>query len=143
MTLNEQRFADVLAAVGAPTPAPASGSVVALCGALAAALAQLVAGIAREDVAIARAHELALRLVELADEDAAAYSAFLADRTDESRAEIVRVPLAIAACADEVAEVADGIASRLTTAVAADARASAELARTASRIARRLAEVNA
>ena len=143
MTLNEQRFADVLAAVGAPTPAPASGSVIALTGALAAALAELAAGFARDEVAIARARELTVRLAELADEDAAAYRAFLADRSDESRAEIVRVPLAIAACADEVAELSDGIASRLTTAVAADARASAELARTASRVARRLAEVNA
>jgi len=143
MTLNEQRFADVLAAVGAPTPAPASGSVIALTGALAAALAQLAAGIARDEVATTRAHELSLRLSELADEDAAAYTTFLVDRTDESRAEIVRVPLAIAACADEVAELADRIASRLKTAVAADARASAELARTASRVARRLAEVNA
>jgi glutamate formiminotransferase/glutamate formiminotransferase/formiminotetrahydrofolate cyclodeaminase len=143
MTLIEQRFAEVLAAVGAPTPAPASGSVIALTGALAAALAQLAAGIARDDVATARAHELSLRLAQLADEDAAAYAAFLAERTDESRAEIVRVPLAIAASADEVAGLADGIASRLTTAVAADARASAELARAASRVARRLAEVNA
>ena len=143
MTLNEQRFADVLAAVGAPTPAPASGSVIALTGALAAALAELAAGIAREEVAMARARELSLRLAQLADEDAAAYTAFLAERTDESHAEIVRVPLAIAACADEVAELSDGIASRLTTAVAADARASAELARAASRVARRLAEVNA
>jgi glutamate formiminotransferase/glutamate formiminotransferase/formiminotetrahydrofolate cyclodeaminase len=143
MTLIEQRFAEVLAAVGAPTPAPASGSVIALTGALAAALAQLAAGIARDDVATARAHELSLRLAQLADEDAAAYAAFLAERTDESRAEIVQVPLAIAASADEVAGLADGIASRLTTAVAADARASAELARAASRVARRLAEVNA
>jgi formiminotetrahydrofolate cyclodeaminase len=143
MTLIEQRFAEVLAAVGAATPAPASGSVIALTGALAAALAELAAGIARDDVATARAHELSVRLAALADEDAAAYTAFLADPTDESRAEIVRVPLAIAGCADEVAGLADGIASRLTTAVAADARASAELARTASRVAQRLAEVNA
>jgi formiminotetrahydrofolate cyclodeaminase len=143
MTLTELRFTDILGAVGAPTPAPASGSVIALTGALAAALAELAAGIAREGSATVRAHELGLRLAELADEDAAAYSAFLADRSDESRAEIVRVPLAIAACADEVAELSDGIASRLKTAVAADARASAELARTASRVARRLAEVNA
>jgi glutamate formiminotransferase/glutamate formiminotransferase/formiminotetrahydrofolate cyclodeaminase len=143
MTLSEQRFTDIVAAVGAPTPAPASGSVIALTGALAAALAELAAGIAREEAATVTAHELGLRLAELADQDAAAYTAFLADRSDESRAEIVRVPLAIAACADEVAELSDGIASRLTTAVAADARASAELARTASRVARRLAEVNA
>jgi len=143
MTLIEQRFAEILAEVGAATPAPASGSVIALSGALAAALAELAAGIARDDVATARAHELSVRLAALADEDAAAYTAFLAERSSESRAEIVRVPLAIAACADDVAELADGIASRLTTAVAADARASGELARTAARVARRLAEVNA
>jgi formiminotetrahydrofolate cyclodeaminase len=143
MTLIEQRFADVLAAVGAPTPAPASGSVIALTGALAASLAALAAGIARDDAATARANELSARLGELADEDAVAYTAFLAERTDESRAEIVRVPLAIAACADEVAELADATASRLSTAVAADARAAGELARTTSRVARRLAEVNA
>jgi glutamate formiminotransferase/glutamate formiminotransferase/formiminotetrahydrofolate cyclodeaminase len=143
MTLIEQPFADVLAAVGAPTPAPASGSVTALTGALAAALAALAAGIARDEPATARANQLSGRLAELADEDAAAYTAFLAERTDESRAEIVRVPLEIAANTDEVAELADAVAVRLTTAVAADARAAADLARVASRIARRLAEVNA
>ena len=143
MTLSEQRFADLLASVGAPTPAPASGSVLALTGALAAALAELAAGIARDESATVRAHELGARLTELADEDVVAYSAFLAERSAKSRAAIVRVPEEIAACADEVATLADTVGAKLRSAVAADATAAAGLARAAAGVARGLAQVNA
>ena len=54
-----------------------------------------------------RAKALWSRLAELADEDSAAYAAFMADRTDETRARIVAVPEEIAVCADEVAALAE------------------------------------
>ena len=82
------------------------------------------------------------RLVELADEDSAAYTAFMADRTDETRARIVAVPEEIAAQADEVAELAARVRSQLTSSVTGDAEAAIELARAAGRVARRLAELN-
>jgi formiminotetrahydrofolate cyclodeaminase len=140
--LNELRVGELLAALGERTPAPASGAATALTGALAAALTELAARFAEDDDAVVRAKAATMRLVELADEDSAAYTAFMADRTDETRARIVEVPEEIAARADGVAELAAVVRSRLTSSVAGDAEAAIELARAAARIARRLAELN-
>jgi formiminotetrahydrofolate cyclodeaminase len=141
--LNELRVGELLAALGERTPTPASGAATALTGALAAALAELAARFAEDEDAIVRAKAAVTRLAELADEDAVAYTAFMADRNDETRARIIEVPLEIAAQADEVAALAEGIRSRLTSSVAGDAEAAVELARAAARVARRLAELNA
>jgi formiminotetrahydrofolate cyclodeaminase len=141
--LNELRVGDFLAALGERTPTPASGAATALTGALAAALAELAARFAGDEGAVARAHVLQARLVELADEDAVAYTAFMADRNDETRARIIEVPEEIAARADEVASIAETVRAQLTSSVAGDAEAAVELARTAARVARRLAELNA
>jgi formiminotetrahydrofolate cyclodeaminase len=140
--LSQRRVDELLTAIGEKTPAPASGVATALTGALAAALAELAARFAEDDAGIARARELASELVQLGDEDAAAYAAFMADRNDETRAEIVRIPEEIAGRADEVAELADRAAARLKLSVAGDARASAALARAAAGVARGLADFN-
>ncbi len=143
MALSERSVGEFLAALGERTPAPASGSATALTGALAAALVELAARFADDKDAVVRAKALCARLTELADEDAVAYTAFLAGRSDETRAAIVRVPAEIAAHADDVATLADDVRGRLKTTVAADAEAAGELARAAARVARRLAELNA
>jgi formiminotetrahydrofolate cyclodeaminase len=143
MRLSERSVADVLEAVGARTPAPASGSVAALCGVLAAALAELAARFAGDEAAVADARALAERLAELADEDSEAYTAFMADRSAENRARIVAVPQEIAACAERVAELAARMRDQLRRAVAADAEAGEELARAVARVGHRLAELNA
>jgi formiminotetrahydrofolate cyclodeaminase len=98
---------------------------------------------AGDEATVVRAKTLWSRLSELADEDSAAYIAFMADRNDETRAAIVEVPEEIAACADEIAALAERVRGRLSTSVAGDAEAAAELARAAARVARRLAELNA
>jgi methenyltetrahydrofolate cyclohydrolase len=143
MTYAEQRIGEFLAALGARTPAPASGAATALTGALAAGLVQLAAQFANDDATAERASELAARLADLADEDSAAYTAFMADRSDANRARIVAVPLEVAAAADEVAELAVHVRARLKGAVGGDADAAAELARAAARVGRHLAELNA
>jgi formiminotetrahydrofolate cyclodeaminase len=140
--LNELRVGDLLAALGERTPAPASGAATALTGALASALTELAARFAEDEDAVVRAKAATMRLVELADEDSAAYTAFMADRNAETRARIVEVPEEIAARADEVAELATAVRSRLTSSGAGDAEAAIELARAAARVARRLAELN-
>jgi formiminotetrahydrofolate cyclodeaminase len=140
--LSRHRVDELLTAIGEKTPAPASGAATAVTGALAAALAELSARFAEDDAGIARARELASELVQLGDEDAAAYAAFMADRNDKTRAEIVRVPKDIASCADEVADIADRAAAKLKSSVAGDAKASAALARAAAGVARSLAELN-
>jgi methenyltetrahydrofolate cyclohydrolase len=141
--LNELRVGEFLAALGERTPTPASGAATALTGALGAALAELAARFAGDEDAVMRAKAALMRLVELADEDAAAYTAFMADRNEETRARIIEVPEEIAAHADVVAEIADAVRAQLTSSVQGDAEAAAELARAAARVARRLAEVNA
>src|SRR5438132_13453075 len=100
--LNELQVGEFLAALGERTPTPASGAATALTGALAAALAELAARFAEDEDAVVRAKALVTRLVELADEDAVAYTAFMAERTDKTRARIVEVPEAIGAQGAEV-----------------------------------------
>ena len=140
--LRDSRVDELLVAVGERTPAPASGAATAVTAALAAALAELAARYAGDDAAATRAHALAARLLALADDDAAAYEAFLAEGTDEARAAIIRVPEEIAASADEAAELAESLRDRLKRAVAGDAETAIALARAAAAAARRLAEIN-
>ena len=87
--LNELRVGEFLAALGERTPTPASGAATALTGALAAALTELAARFAEDEDAMVRAKAAVMRLTELADEDAVAYTAFMADRNDETRARII------------------------------------------------------
>jgi formiminotetrahydrofolate cyclodeaminase len=142
MSLSERPVGEFLAALGERTPTPASGAATALTAALAAALVELAGRFAGDDEAVIRAKALWSRLAELADEDAAAYSAFMADRSDANRERIIAVPLEIAECAEEAAELAERVRAQLRTAVVGDAEAARELAVTASRVARRLAELN-
>jgi len=140
--LSELTVGEFLAALGERTPAPASGLATALTAALAAALAELAARFAGEDEAAARSQSIARRLVELADEDGAAYAAFMADRSDRTRRRIVEIPEEIATLADEVVQLANSSRARLRTSVVGDAEAAVELASAAARVARRLAEIN-
>src|ERR1700745_147429 len=112
--LKQLRVDELLAAIGAKTPAPASGVATALTAALAAALAELSARYAGRESGAERARMLAAELVRLGDADAAAYSAFLAYPGEEARAEIVRVPEEIARRADEVAALALRTAATLS-----------------------------
>jgi formiminotetrahydrofolate cyclodeaminase len=143
MALSELHVGEFLAALGEKTPAPASGAATALTAALAAALVELASRFAGDEATVVRAKTLWSRLSELADEDSAAYTAFMAERTEANRARIVAVPEEIAACADEIAALAEHVRAQLRTSVVGDAEAAAELARAASRVARRLAELNA
>jgi len=139
--LNQLRVDELLAAIGERTQAPASGAATALTAALAAALAELAARYAGDDDAD-RAHALAAELVELGDADTAAYTAFMADRNEETRAEIISIPEEIARRADEVVELAGRAAGKVSASVGGDARAAAELARAAAAVARGLADLN-
>ena len=142
MALSDQRVGDFLTALGARTPAPASGAATALTAAMAASLVELAARFADDQAAAARAEALAGRLTHLADEDVEAYTAFMQSRTDETRRRIVAVPQAIAAAADEIVQLAATVRDKVSPSVAGDADAAAELAGAASRVARRLVAVN-
>jgi formiminotetrahydrofolate cyclodeaminase len=141
--LSDQPVGEFLAALGERTPAPASGAATALTAALAAALVELAARFAEDEESVSRAKAAVTRLMQLADEDVAAYTDFMADRSKENRARIIAVPEEIAARADEVAELGEHVRAKLSSSVAADAEAAVELARAAGRVARRLAQLNA
>jgi formiminotetrahydrofolate cyclodeaminase len=140
--LRDANVTELLAAIGERTPAPASGAATALTAALAAALAELAARYAGNDDDAERAHRLAAELVRLGDADAAAYSAFMANRNEQTRAEIVRIPEEIARLAEQAVATALRAAGKLSPSVAGDARAAAELGRAAAAVARGLAELN-
>ena len=140
--LNELRVGELLAALGERTPAPASGAATALTAALAAALVELAGRFAGDEEAVIRAKALVTQLVELADEDVEAYTAFMAERNDATRARIIEVPEQVSIHADEVVELGERVGAQLRSSVAGDAEAAVELARAAARLARRLAELN-
>ena len=143
MAVRELRIDAFLEALGARTPAPASGAAAALTGAFAAALVELAARFADDEAAVIRAKALSSRLTQLADEDRAAYAAFMETRSEEARRRTIEVPNEIAANAGEVEQLARKVRAQLTSSVAGDAEAAEELARVAARVARRLAELNA
>lgn len=142
MALRDLTVAVLLERLGERSPAPASGAAVALTGALAAALVELAARFAGDEEAVVAARALGRRLAALADEDANAYAAFAADRSDANRDRIVAVPEEIAARADDVDELARRVRDRLRSSVAGDAEVAALLAAASARAARRLAELN-
>jgi methenyltetrahydrofolate cyclohydrolase len=142
MTAGEQRIASYLEALGARTPAPASGSGAALTGAIAAALAELAARFSNEEQVAAELVARRKRLLALADEDAAAYSDFMRTRSVADRDRTIDVPLAVAEAAAAVAALARTLASTGNPNVAGDAEAAAELAAAVARVGARLVEIN-
>jgi len=143
VAVRELSVGAFLEALGARTPAPASGAAAALTGAFAAALVELAARFADDEAAVTRAKALSSRLTQLAEEDSAAYTAFMESRSEEARRLTIEVPNEIAASAGEVQQLARKVRAQLTSSVAADAEAAEELARAAARVARRLVELNA
>jgi formiminotetrahydrofolate cyclodeaminase len=139
---------EFLDAVPARTPAPGGGAVAAVAGALAAGLVAMVARFAPDEWArrpevVGRAEELRARLEPLADADAAAYSAFLEERSGEARERIVAIPFEIAELAAEVGELGRLVAAEGNPRVAGDAAAAVDLAAAAVSIAARMVRINA
>jgi methenyltetrahydrofolate cyclohydrolase len=139
---GEHTIGSYLVALGARTPAPASGSGSAVAGAIAASLAELAARFSDEHEAAGRLVALRTRLVELADEDAEAYTAYMSTKSDEDRDRTIDVPLAIAEAAAEVASLGRSIAEDGNPRVAGDAIAGAELAAAVARVGATLVEIN-
>jgi len=142
-SLLELPLGEVLERVSARTPGPGGGSVAAIATALAAGLTLMAVGFsddweARANLA-ARAASLRRRAEQLADEDADAYARYLETREVEG---IVAAPLAVAAAAAEVAELAARAAIEGNPRLTADAAAGAVLAAAAARVAASLVRVN-
>jgi glutamate formiminotransferase / formiminotetrahydrofolate cyclodeaminase len=146
-----------VAAVAAPTPAPGGGSVAAHAGALAAALAQMVAGLTigrkkyaaveaeMKDAAL-QAAGLVTELGALGPKDAAAYSAVMAAyklpgdspasrqaAVDDALLGAAQVPLDTARACVRVLGLAQAVAERGNTNAVSDAGVAALLAEAACR----------
>jgi formiminotetrahydrofolate cyclodeaminase len=142
MNAANDRIGSYVEAIGARTPAPASGSGAAVTGAIAAGLAELAARFSDEDETAERLVSLRAKLLELADADADAYTDFMRTRSDADRDRTIEVPLAIAEAAAEVAATGRRLAREGNPNVSGDAEAAAELARAVARVGARLVEIN-
>ena len=139
---------EFLDAVPARTPAPGGGAVAAVALSLAAGLTAMAArfapdGWGRRAEVVGRAEELRARAEPLADADAEAYGAFMADRSAEAVERIVAIPCELAVIAAEVADLAALVAREGNPNVTGDAAAGADLAAAVASIAARLVEINA
>jgi formiminotetrahydrofolate cyclodeaminase len=139
---------EFLDAVPARTPAPGGGAVAAVTLSLAAGLTAMAARFAADEWVrragiVGRAEELRARAEPLADADADAYGAFMAERTDENVERIVAIPFELAEIAAEVAELAAIVAVEGNPNVSGDAAAGADMAAAVASIAARLVGINA
>jgi len=134
--------------VPARTAAPGGGTVAAVVTSLAAGLTAMAARFApdeweRRAEVVGRVEELRARVEVLADADAEAYGAFMADRSHENVERIVMIPFELADAAAEVAELAALVASDGNPNVRGDATAGADLAAAAASVAARMVAINA
>lgn len=149
---------ELLEALGSPAPSPSGGSAAAVVGAMAAALVGLVARASPDwpDASgiVAQTILLRERLLALADEDAEAFAAALAElrapdagrpgdnRIGRALALAADAPLAIAETAADVAALAVLAAREGRADVRPDAVVARELAAAATRAAAHLVVVN-
>jgi formiminotetrahydrofolate cyclodeaminase len=150
--LGEQRLADLLDAVAAPTPAPGGGSSAGIACALAAALVEMAAGIGGADTEHVRT--LRVRALELAERELSSYAPVLEARRlpadDPGRGaaiaaaleEASAVPREIADIAGEVVALAQEVTGEVSAAVRADAETGRLLAEAARAAATLLVETN-
>jgi len=139
---------ELLDAVPARTPAPGGGAVAAIAVSLAAGLVAMAARFAADEwerraEVVGRAEELRARVEPLADADAEAYGAFMAERSEATVERIVAIPFEIAEVAAEVAELAALVAAEGNPSVSGDAAAGGDLAAASASIGARLVALNA
>lgn len=131
--------------VAARTPAPGGGAVAAMTAASAAALVSMAARFSASESVASTGDALRARLVQLAADDAAAYTAVLAAR-GAARQEALRVatqvPRDIASAAREVAALAHDLAESGNPNLTGDARVAEVLAQAAAQAACVLVEIN-
>lgn len=140
--LEARSVGELAETLAEPGPGPAAGSVAAVASALAAGLAEKTAHSAgaadiRRGLAALRASALTL-----ADEDTAAFAAFLEDGSKARREEIVNVPVRIAEIAARITGLVADLRPTVPRAVHADVSAVALLAAAATRCVAAILEAN-
>jgi formiminotetrahydrofolate cyclodeaminase len=165
----QHTIADFLTALAAPTPAPGGGAAAAVSGATAAALVEMVAGLslkkssdgadaALQQRTVAQMATIRGELLTLADDDAAAYDAFIqamrlpkveeSEREERSRAmsaaaeRAAEIPLQTLRAITSVAEAARLLTGRSLASAASDLDVALRFARAAGLSAAENIEVN-
>jgi formiminotetrahydrofolate cyclodeaminase len=152
---DQRPFAELLADVAAPIPAPGGGAAAGWSGAIAAALLQMSAALAGDDAAATRAGELRQDLLDAAERDLESFGPVLevmrrsSQEADQRRADLrealqraSEAPLAIAAAAGEVAELARSTVARTSPAVRGDVLTAVKLGEAAAAAATSLVQIN-
>ena len=169
--LSTTSLTTYLDALAAATPAPGGGSAAGVTGAMGAALVEMVAGLSLvksgamgdehsglQRTALERARSARAELLQLADDDAAAYGAFmealkLPKSSDDERTartfaistaaqRAAEVPLATLRATVAVAEAARSIMDKSLLAAASDLEVAARFARAAGESAAENVEAN-
>ena len=169
--LSTTSLASYLDALAAATPAPGGGSAAGVAGAMGAALVEMVAGLslaksgaqggehsALQQAVLERARSARAELLQLADDDAVAYGAFMEalklpkssddERTARTSAistaaqRAAEVPLATLRAVVAVAEAARSILDKSLLAAASDLEVAARFARAAGESAAENVEAN-
>ena len=169
--LSTTSLASYLDALASATPAPGGGSAAGVAGAMGAALVEMVAGLSLvksgamgdehsglQRTALERARSARAELLQLADDDAAAYGAFmealkLPKSSDDERTartfasstaaqRAAEVPLATLRATVAVAEAARSILDKSLLAAASDLEVAARFARAAGESAAENVEAN-
>ena len=169
--LSTTSLASYLDALASATPAPGGGSAAGVAGAMGAALVEMVAGLSLvksgamgdehsglQRTALERARSARAELLQLADDDAAAYGAFmealkLPKSSDDERTartfaistaaqRAAEVPLATLRATVAVAEAARSIMDKSLLAAASDLEVAARFARASGESAAENVEAN-
>lgn len=128
--------------LAAPIASPGGGSAAAFAGAMGAALVEMCTGLAEVEEARARAERLRRDLEALVEEDAAAFSAYLATKSDEALKRATIAPLLIAEKSAEILLLAQGAAPKVVKAALPDLKGAMRFAGAASEHAAATARYN-
>ena len=139
-------LSNFIESVAEPTPAPGGGSTAGVAAALAAALVEMSAGIAKDSAAASSASALRRQALELAEQELSSYAPVLEARTPSEReaalAAASEPPARIAETAAAVAALGVEVASSASAAVRGDVLTGVVLAEAAASAAFRLVEIN-
>jgi methenyltetrahydrofolate cyclohydrolase len=144
--LGNQSVEQFLEAVASDAPAPGGGSSSGVAAALAAALVEMAARLARRADAVEAAGRLRAEALKLAEEELTSYAPVLAARSPDERtaalAAASEAPARVAEVAAQVAGLGIAVADSSSTPVLGDALAGVVLAEAAASAAARLVAIN-
>ena len=145
MKIKDQKIKDFLDELSCKSPTPGGGAVAALVGAMAAGLVEMVCALTKgggvQEIAD-RAKEIRGQLLELSDEDCAAFNAVIKTRTKKALMEAIRVPKETRRLALEVEKLAKLAAKVGNKNAFSDAKSAQYLAEAAAKAAQENIGIN-